>query len=198
VSGAHSLSLRAVARAVLIGAVALAGLAGPAVRAIAQDAPTAAEAPGEMIDAIVFSGLDHSEPGDLRAHMQTAPGRPFSQALFDADVVALRNAGFFVRRYTFTNGRLVLTVAEALRAVEFTGLKFAQPGDLQALMKTRPGRPFNRTLFNEDVVELGRNGFFVGEITHAAGRLLLAIDERNLRHRGQSGAAAVRGRRPHP
>ncbi|MHC5020359.1 MAG: outer membrane protein assembly factor BamA [Planctomycetota bacterium] len=67
---------------------------------------------------------------------------------------------------------------DGVRTIEFTGLRWARAADLLALMKTQAGRPFNRALFELDVVQLGKKGFFVRSESLRDGRLVLDIDER--------------------
>lgn len=175
-AGAHSNSIRAVIRSACLAAAAVLACWGAAPAADAQDAAAAPR--GERIETIEFAGLSYGDADALRAMMQSKAGAPLDEAVYAGDVATLRAAGFSVRGRTFANGRLTLTIEEALRAVQFTGLVFARARDLLALMKTRPGRPLNRTLFEDDVVELGRKGFFVRGETLEAGTLTLAIEER--------------------
>jgi len=97
VPGTHSLSIRTLWGALLWLAVLPLCLAAAAVSPASAQATPGAVTPGETVRAISFNGLDRATPADLRSHMQTQPGRPFSEELFRADVIALRNAGFFVR-----------------------------------------------------------------------------------------------------
>ena len=69
--------------------------------------------------------------------------------------------------------------APRVTAVEFTGLRWAKPDDLLGHMKTRPGRPYDRAVLDDDIRRLGMAGFLVvAEPEFAAGRLRLQIDER--------------------